>query len=122
MWASSPWADRPWGDGPASGSSTQTLTASLFSNSQTFYAATVTQPAGGTQNLTAALFTNSQTFYAPTVTRGAVTLSPGLFTNTNTFYAASVYDPALLPASSIRFDIATGRIVKIISPAVCISF
>jgi hypothetical protein len=122
-----------------------TLSPGLFSNSQTFYAATVTQPSGGTQNLTASLFTNSQTFYAatvspgavslaaarfdnsqsfyaPTVTPGAVTLSPALFTNTQTFFAPYVYDPADLEPSSIRFDITTGRLVKIINQSVCISF
>lgn len=32
--------------------------------------------AGGTQTLTPSLFTNSQTFYSATVTPGAVTLTP----------------------------------------------
>lgn len=122
-----------------------TLSPGLFSNTQTFYAATVTQPSAGTQNLTASLFSNTstfyaatvspgavtlaaarfdnaQTFYAPTLTPGSVTLTPGLFTNAQTFYAASVYDPATLAASSIRFDISTGRIVKIINASVVLSF
>lgn len=65
---------------------TQTLTPTLFSNSQTFYAPTVTPGAVG---LTPSLITNSQTFYAPTVAQ-TQSLSPNLFTNTQTFYAATV--------------------------------
>lgn len=127
----------------AASSSGQTLTAGLFSNASTFYAATVApgavalQPArldnaqsffaptvtlaGGPQNLTAGLFSNSQTFYAATVSPGAVTISPGLFENAQTFYAANVYDPATVVPSAIRFDIATGRLVKIINGAVALT-
>lgn len=94
MWAGSPWADRGWADGPASSAATQTITPGLF--------------------------TNTQTFYAPTVSPGAVTIAPGLLSSTNAFYAARVFDPST-PASSIRFDITTGRIVKIINSAVTIS-
>ena len=68
-------------------SGAQNLTFSLFTNSNTFYAATV---ATGAVNLTPALFTNSNTFYAPTVSPGAVDLTPALFTNSNTFYAPTV--------------------------------
>ena len=45
---------------------------------------------GGSQTLTGTLFTNTNTFYGGTVQRGAVTLSGTLFTNTNTFYAGTV--------------------------------
>lgn len=45
---------------------------------------------GGSQTLTPSLFTNTQTFYGPTVTAGAVTLLPSLFTNANTFFGATV--------------------------------
>jgi len=65
------------------------LTPSLYSNAQTFYAATVSQ-GGATQALTPGLFSNSSTFYAPTVTPGSVTLTPGLFSNSQTFYSPSV--------------------------------
>lgn len=65
----------------------QTLTPSLFTNTPTFYAPTVTR---GSVTLTPSLFTNSNTFYTPTVTRGAVTLTPSLFTDTNTFYSPTV--------------------------------
>lgn len=45
---------------------------------------------GGSQTLTGTLFTNTNTFYGGTVQRGAVTLSGTLFTNTNTLYAGTV--------------------------------
>jgi hypothetical protein len=65
------------------GPSTQTLSPALFTNTQTFYAATVTR---GAVNLTATLFTNSQTFYSPTRTSSNA-VSPSLYTNTQTFYS-----------------------------------
>ena len=95
MWAGSAWAERGWADGPAaSGGTTQTLFPSLF--------------------------TNTNSFYSPSVSPGAVTLYPGLFSNTNSFYSPYVYDPAAA-ASTIRYDISTGRLVKIINNYVCIS-
>jgi hypothetical protein len=66
-----------------------TLTPSLFTNSNTFFAPTVSQ-AGSPQTLTPSLFTNANTFFAPTVAAGAVTLTPSLFTNVNTFFAPTV--------------------------------
>lgn len=45
---------------------------------------------GGGSALTPSLVTNSQTFFAPTVTRGAVTLAPSLLTNAQSFYAATL--------------------------------
>lgn len=57
-----------------------------------------TSGGGGTQNLTASLYTNSQTFYGPTVTRGALSLAPPLYTNANSFFAATVSQvQSLLP-------------------------
>jgi hypothetical protein len=70
----------------ASGPFSQTLTANLFTNTQTFYAATVTR---GTVNVSPALFTNSQTFYGPTVAQ-VTQLAPSLLTNTQTFYGPAV--------------------------------
>lgn len=64
-----------------------TLTPSLFTNSQTFYSATVSL---GSVTLTPTLFSNDQTFYSPTVSTGSVTLTPSLFTNSQTFYAPTV--------------------------------
>ena len=73
----------------------RTLTPTLFTNTQTFYAPTVAN-ASGPQTLTPSLFTNAQTFYAPTVsiTGGVQTLTPALFTNSQTFYAATVSQPS----------------------------
>lgn len=66
---------------------TYVLTPDLFTNGQTFYSPTVSL--GGTQDLTPSLVTNSQTFYAPTVTALA-TIAPDLFTNSQTFYGPTV--------------------------------
>lgn len=75
-----------------------TLTPSLYTNDQTFYSPDVTQT-GGAQNLDPSLYTNTQVFYDPTVT-ATYTLTPNLYTNTQTFFALTVtatYDltPAL---------------------------
>jgi hypothetical protein len=70
---------------------TQTLTPSLFTNSQTFYAPAVS----ATRSLTPSLFTNGQTFYTPTVT-ATRTLTPSLFTNSQAFYPATVSQGFLL--------------------------
>jgi hypothetical protein len=69
------------------GTAGQTLTPSLFTNTNTFYSPIVT---AGAVTLTPGLYTNSNTFYSPTVTSGAVTLTPDLFTNTNSFYSPTV--------------------------------
>lgn len=93
----------------AAGSGTQTLTPSLFTNTQTFYAPTVTPGAvtltpslftntnsffaptvSATYSLTPALYTNTQTFFAATVSPGVVTLTPALFTNSQTFFSPTV--------------------------------
>lgn len=70
----------------ASGPFSQTLTPALFTNTQTFYAATVGR---GTITLEPALLTNTQTFFSPTVAQVTV-VAPALFTNTQTFYAPAV--------------------------------
>lgn len=119
-------------------SSGQTLIPGLFTNNNVLYAPVVSV---GTINLTPGLFTNTQSFFAPSVTSvvspslftnpntvysatvanvgGTQTLFPGLFTNTTLFYAANVFDPDAV--STIRYDISTGRLVKIINDYVCIS-
>ena len=80
--------------------SNQTLTPSLFTNTNTFYAATVSQT-GATQTLSPSLFTNTQTFYeaAVTTTGGAQSLTPSLYTNTQTFFAPTVSATKELAAS-----------------------
>jgi hypothetical protein len=74
---------------------TQDLTPSLFTNTQTFHAATVT----AVYALTPSLYTNTQTYHAATVTVGGVTLTPDLYTNTNTFYSATVANTTELTPS-----------------------
>jgi len=122
-------------------SGSQTLTPSLFTNSQAFYGPTITRGAvtlapslltnaqsfyaptvALTQALAPSLLTNSQSFYAPTVTRGAVSLAPSLFTNTQTFYAATVsrgsvaLSPSLL-TNSQSFPAATVTATYTLAPA-----
>jgi hypothetical protein len=60
----------------------QTLSPSLYTNTNTVYAAQL-RP-----YIEPALFTNTNTFYVPVVS--SQRLSPALFTNTNTFYAPTV--------------------------------
>lgn len=66
--------------------SPQTLTPSLFTNTNTFFAPTVSR-----QNaLAPSLFTDGDTFYSATVTRGSVALLPSLFTDGDTFFSPTV--------------------------------
>ena len=71
------------------GAAPQTLTPTLYTNTQTFHNPTVTP---GAVALTPSLYTNDQTFYSPDVTQGGGTqaLTPSLYTNTQTFFAATV--------------------------------
>jgi hypothetical protein len=66
----------------------QNLTASLFTNTQTVYGSTITTT-GPNQDLTASLFTNTQTFYGPTATN-VNTVLPAILGSTNFIYAASI--------------------------------
>jgi len=70
----------------STGSSPQTLTPSLFTNTNSFYAPTVTR---GAVTLTPSLFTNSNSFYVPTVT-STYGLAPALYSNAEAFYSATV--------------------------------
>lgn len=71
---------------PSSGGA-QTLSPSLFTDTQTFYAATI---APGAVDLAPSLLTNTQTFYGQTVSPAAITIAPALVTNSQTFFAATV--------------------------------
>lgn len=75
----------------------QNLTATLFTNSQTFGTSVVTSR----YTLSPTLFTNGQTFGTPVVT-STYTLSPTLFTNTNQVYPPSVLSRYTLTAT--KFD------------------
>lgn len=69
------------------GGGSQSITGALYTNSNTFYGATV---APGTATVSGGLFTNSQTFYGATVGRGAVNIGGALYTNSSSFYGGTV--------------------------------
>lgn len=84
----------------------QSLTPSLYTNGQSFYAPTVSL-SGGTQTLTPALFTNSASFYAATLTASNI-LAPSLYSNAQSFYgptlqASYVVTPSLYANASSFF-------------------
>ena len=84
----------------AAPSGAQTLTPSLFTNTNTFYLTTITQT-GPPQSLLPSLYSNVNTFYEATVT-ASNTLAPDRYDNTNVFYAATVAaSNAIAPA---RYD------------------
>lgn len=66
---------------------TVSLTANLYENVNSFYIPVVFLV---NQDLVASLYENSNTFYTPNIGRGAVSLSASLYSNTNIFYNPSV--------------------------------
>lgn len=70
---------------PVIAAGTQTLTPALYTNTNTFYNATVST----STTLTPALYTNTNTFYGPTVS-STYALLPSLYTNNNVFYGPTV--------------------------------
>lgn len=85
---------------PASGG-TQTLTPSLFTDGDTFFAPTISR---GAVALTPSLYTDPDTFFAPTVTRGAVTLTPSLFTDADSFFAPTVTQGPITLSPALYID------------------
>ncbi|KRA00245.1 hypothetical protein ASD64_01330 [Mesorhizobium sp. Root157] len=81
-----------------------TLAYSVESRSGMIIAFKVAGGGGGSQTLTGTLFTNTNTFYGGTVQRGAVTLSGSLFTNTNSFYGGAVVPGAVTLTGSLFTD------------------
>jgi hypothetical protein len=71
----------------------QTITGSLFTNSNTFFAATVGR---GAVNISGALYTNTNTLFGATVGRGAVNIAGALYTNTQTFYGSTLTTSATI--------------------------
>jgi len=71
---------------PASGAADQDIDPSLLTNSQAFYAPTVTSEV----QLSPSLFTNTNLFFGPTIATGAVYVLPPLLTNAQALYAATV--------------------------------
>lgn len=83
------------------GAAPQTLTPSLYTNTNTFHNPTVTP---GAVALTPALYTNDQTFYSADVTQtgGAQSLQPSLYTNNNTFYTQTA--TSVVTLTPARYD------------------
>lgn len=82
------------------GGGSQTLTGTLFTNTNTFYGGTVQR---GAVTLSGSLFTNSNAFYAGTV-KASYTVAGTLFTNTNSFYGGTVVPGAVTLAGSLFTD------------------
>lgn len=101
----------------------QTLTPSLYANTNTFYAATVSPGAvtltpslyvdadtfysatvASSYDLAPGLYSDADTFYAPTVAPGAVALTPAIYADADTFYAATVAPGAVTLAPGLYAD------------------
>lgn len=74
--------------GLPAGAAGQTLLPSLFTNTNTFYSATIS--VGAVTLTQTARLNNTNVFYSPTVGRGAVNLAPSLVSNANIFYSPTV--------------------------------
>jgi hypothetical protein len=85
-------------------SSPQTITGALFTNTQTFPAATVSR---GAVTVTGALYTDTDTFFGATVSRGAVTITAALVTDGDTFYGSTVSRGAVGITGSLVTDADT---------------
>lgn len=99
----------------------QSLTSSLYTDPDTFFAPTV---AVGAVTLAPALFTDPDTFFTPTITQGAglQTLTPALFTNTQTFFTPVLLSsytlaPPLYTNSQTFFAPTVGRGAVALTPA-----
>ena len=79
----------------AIGSGSQTLTAPLYSDAESFFAATF---AAGAVNLAPPLYSDTETFFSATFTKGAVNLAPPLFSDTDSFFNATVLSTKALTA------------------------
>lgn len=107
----------------ASGGGGQSITGSLFTNTNSFYGATVGR---GAVNISGALYSDADTFYAATLSKtyaitgsrfdnaaqfyaatvapGTVTISGALFTDGDAFYAATIGRGAVNIAGSLYTD------------------
>lgn len=80
------------------------LAATLFTNSNSFFAPTVSQPAGGQTVTQASRFDNSNSFFAPTVTAVVILTQASRFDNSPTFYAPTVTRGSVTVTQSARYD------------------
>lgn len=76
------------------------ISGALYSDADTFYAATL----GKTYAITGSRFDNSAQFYAATVAPGTVTISGALFTDGDAFYAATIGRGAVDIAGALYTD------------------
>lgn len=81
----------------------QTLTPSLFTNTNTFHSPTVTAVVPAQSLTQAARLTNANAFYDVTIAIGAVNLAPIKVINANTFYSSTV-SVGTVNLSAARFD------------------
>ena len=92
----------------ASGGTTQTITAAIYTDADTLFSATV---APGAAAIAGGLFANADTFPAATLGRGAVTISGALYSDADSFPAAVVGASYGIAASLLvetnTFDAAT---------------
>lgn len=99
------------------GTGNQTITGTLFSNSNTFFGATVS---AGSVNIAGSLYSDADAFYGATVTANWL-ISGSLYSDPDTFYAAAVTasnvitgllftDPDTFFAATITADGATQAI------------
>lgn len=74
-----------------------TITPALFTNSNSFFGATISQTGPGTQNIDTALFTNSNSFFAATISQFSApqSITAARHNNTNTFFGAEVANPGI---------------------------
>ena len=86
---------------PMTGGGGQTLTATIYSDGDTFGAASITTGAVG---LAPTLFADADSFGAAAVTRGAVSLAPTIYADGDTFGAATVGSGAVTLTATILTD------------------
>lgn len=86
---------------PLPGGGTQTLVPALFSDGDSFYAATV---GSGAVTLSPSLLADGETFPSATVARGAVSLSPTLVSDGDTFWSATIARGPVSLAPAIYTD------------------
>ena len=85
----------------APGGGGQTLTATIYSDGDTFGAASITTGAVG---LAPTLFADADSFGAAAVTRGAVSLAPTIYADGDTFGAATVGSGAVTLTATLFAD------------------
>jgi hypothetical protein len=106
-----PFGGGPFGDGPfgptpvvGGGGGDQTLSPSLYTNSNTFFTHTLT---AGVVDLAPSLYTDADTFFTHTLTAGVVDLAPSLYTDADTFFTHTLTAGVVDLAPSLYTDADT---------------